>query len=109
VDVMREAGEVIVLLEFEKPVFIGSVVVVGTATNVFVEFEEPVLIARVEFAGVEVAAARLEEELLWRKIPPSVLVAVGYMEAAASVGNVDTVVETTDSGALVGSAGREDP
>ncbi len=108
VEVIREAAEVIVLVAFEKPVFIGKVVVVGAAPDVLVAFEKPVLIAKVEFAGVEVAAAKVEEVLLWRKLPPSVLVAVEYVEAAAVAGNVDTVVEIIDNGALVGSAGRED-
>jgi hypothetical protein len=38
-----------------------------------------------------------------------VLLADVYVGDAVFAGNGDTIVEITDSGALVGSAGREDP
>jgi hypothetical protein len=103
---MREAGEVIVLVAFEKPVLIARDVV---GAGALVAFEEPVLVAKVEFADVEMAAATVAVVLPSRNIPPGVLPAVVYVGDAVFAGNGDTIVEITDSGALVGSAGREDP
>jgi hypothetical protein len=126
VEVTREAEEVIVLVElekgdltvrlvagddalvaFEEPVLIAYVEVVGAEAPV--AFEEPVLIAKVEFACAEMVAATVEVLLPSKKTPPAVLLVVAYVEDAVLMGNVDTVMEIIDSGALVGSAGREDP